>query len=47
MRRLTTAKAVVDHLGGLSKVAVLTDTNINTAKNCRVAQERFLRPRMS
>lgn len=33
MRRLATAKAVVDHLGGLSKVAVLTDTNINTAKN--------------
>ena len=33
MRKLTTAKAVVAHLGGLPKVATLTDTNINTAKN--------------
>ena len=33
MRRLTTAKAVVRCLGGLPKVATLTDTPINTAKN--------------
>jgi hypothetical protein len=33
MRRLATARAVVDHLGGLPKVASITDTNISTAKN--------------
>lgn len=33
MRKLKTARAVVDHLGGLSNVAMLTDTPINTVKN--------------
>lgn len=33
MRRLTNAKEVVEHLGGVPRVARLTETNINTVKD--------------
>jgi hypothetical protein len=41
MRTLKTAKQVVDHLGGLPRVAALTEREITSAKNWPGRAKRF------